>query len=91
MIGSLPRLHRWIIVLVCGVAGAALGAWVSNLAVEHAGYACGEVMLGVCIGSTLNLVPIIAGTALGLIAAIILVYNPHDPHRAVAVEQRTTD
>ena len=88
MIGSLPRLHRWIVVLVCGVAGAALGAWVSDLAAAHAGYSCHDVMLGVCIGSTLNLVPIVAGTALGLIAAVVLVYNPHDPHRAVA---RDTD
>lgn len=89
MIGSLPRLHRWIVVLVCGVAGAALGAWVSNLAAAHAGYACGEVMLGVCIGSTLNLVPIVAGTALGLVAAIVLVYDPHDPHRKVAIDGHT--
>jgi len=82
MFGSLPRLHRWIVVLVCGIAGAALGAWVSNLASARGGYACGDVLLGVCIGTTLNLLPLIAGLMLGLVSALILVYNPHDPHRS---------
>lgn len=87
MIGPLPRLHRWILRLVCAVAGAALGAWVSGLAAAQSGYVCTDVLLGVCIAPTLNLLPIIAGTALGLIAALILVYDPHDPHRTVSVDE----
>lgn len=87
MIGPLPRLHRWILLLVSGLAGAALGAWVSRLAAAQSDYACSEIMLGVCIGTTLNLLPIVAGTTLGLIAALILVYHPHDPHRPVATEK----
>jgi hypothetical protein len=87
MIGPLPRLHRWILLLVCALAGAALGAWVSLLAAAQSDYVCGEVLLGVCIAPTLNLLPIIAGTALGLIAGLILVYDPHDPHRTVAVDE----
>jgi hypothetical protein len=86
MIGPLPRLHRWVLFVVCAVGGAVLGAWVSGLAVAQSDYVCGEILLGVCIAPTVNLLPIIAGTALGLIAALILLYDPHDPDRTVAVD-----
>lgn len=84
MIGPLPRLHRWTLLLIGTVAGAALGAWVSKLAVGQSDYACTDVLLGVCIGPALNVLPIIAGIALGLLSTLILIYHPEDTRRAIS-------
>jgi hypothetical protein len=81
MFGSLPRMHRWVLVGVCGISGGLLGAWVSYVAVSRIPQNCADVLLGVCVVSSVNLVPIIAGVGLGLLGALLLVYNPEDPHR----------
>lgn len=88
MLGPLPRLHRWVVTLVGGLAGAAVGAWVSSLASAQSMYSCSDVLLGVCVAPAVNLLPVVGGLCLGLLAGLLLVYDPHDPHRVARERHR---
>ena len=81
MLGRLPRLHRWVLILCSALTGAGLGAWVSHWSVRGADYGCSDVLLGVCVAPTVNLVPLLVGAGLGLMGALWLVYQPDAPRR----------
>lgn len=81
MLGPLPRLHRWVLIGLSALTGAGLGAWVSHWSVAGADYGCSDVLLGFCVAPTVNLVPVLVGAALGLMAAVWLVYEPDEPRR----------
>lgn len=81
MLGPLPRLHRWVLVGLSVMSGAGLGAWVSHWSVASAEYGCSDVLLGVCVAPTVNLVPVLVGAGLGLMAALWLTYQPDEPRR----------
>lgn len=87
MLGRLPRLHRWVLIVLSALTGTSLGAWVSHWSISRSGYDCGDVLSGVCLAPTVNLAPVVVGTALGLMAAVWLVYEP-DPPRRVPIEKR---
>ncbi|MDP9444860.1 MAG: hypothetical protein M3P83_11165 [Actinomycetota bacterium] len=79
MLGPLPRLHRWMLLGVCAVTGAVLGAWLADRAATGASYSCSDVLAGVCLAPTVNLVPVLAGLALGLLVAFVLGSRPQRP------------
>lgn len=81
MLGPLPRLHRWVLVALSAVMGAGLGAWVSHWSLRTADFGCTDVLLGVCVAPSVNLLPVLAGTALGLMTAVWLVHQPDTPRR----------
>ncbi len=76
MLGHLPRLHRWIITVVCTIAGAAVGALVSYRALSAQPITCADVLTGTCVAPGVNLIPVIAGAVLGLLTALFLTYAP---------------
>jgi len=75
MFGRLPRLHRFVLFTLSAFAGAGLGAWISHWPTRGAGLAPG-----------LDVVPLVAGAAVGLMVAAWLVGEPHEPRR-VPVER----
>jgi hypothetical protein len=81
MFGRLPRLHRCVLFTLSALAGAGLGAWVSHWSLGGADQACSDAMLGVCVAPGVNAVPLVAGAALGLMIAVWLVSEPHEPRR----------
>lgn len=81
MLGPLPRLHRWVLVALSTFTGMGLGAWVSHWSVRGADYGCSDVLLGVCLMPDVNLLPVLVGAGLGLMAAVWLVYQPDEPRR----------
>ncbi len=76
MLGPLPRLHRWVLIALSTLTGSGLGAWVSHWTISTSDFTCGDVLLGVCVMPEVNLVPVLVGAGLGLMAAIWLVYQP---------------
>jgi len=87
VLGRLPRLHRWVLMICSALCGTGLGAWVSYWSLQRSGYSCTDVMLGVCIAPGVNLVPVLVGTGVGLMAAVWLTYQP-DPPRHLPVDSR---
>ncbi|HEX2175042.1 MAG TPA: OapA N-terminal domain-containing protein [Nocardioidaceae bacterium] len=81
MLGRLPRLHRWVLIVLSALTGSGLGAWVSHWTVRTSEFGCGDVLLGVCLMPDVNLLPVLVGTGLGLMGAIWLVYEPDQPRR----------
>lgn len=81
MLGRLPRMHRWALIVVSTLTGAGLGAWVSHWSVSRADSGCTDVLAGVCVAPSVNLIPVLAGGALGLATSLWLVYEPDRPRR----------
>jgi hypothetical protein len=81
MLGRLPRLHRWVLIALSALTGSGLGAWVSHWSIGGSGYSCTDVLLGVCVAPNVNLVPVLVGTGLGLMAAVWMTYQPDQPRR----------
>jgi hypothetical protein len=70
MFGRLPRLHRFVLFTLSAFAGAGLGAWVSHWS-----------MRGTYLAPGVDAGPLVAGAALGLMVAVWLVSEPHEPRR----------
>ena len=87
MLGRLPRLHRWVLMCCSTLCGTGLGAWVSYWSLQRSGYSCTDVLLGVCLAPGVNLIPVLVGTGVGLMAAVWLTYQP-DPPRHLPVDSR---
>jgi hypothetical protein len=81
MLGRLPRLHRWVLILLSTLTGAGLGAWVSHWSLRTSDYGCADVLLGVCVAANVNLLPVLLGGGLGFLAAVWLVTPPDEPRR----------
>jgi hypothetical protein len=81
MFGRLPRLHRWVLVVLSMLTGTGLGAWVSHWSLRGADYSCTDVLVGICLAPSVNLVPVLVGAGLGLMAAVWLTYQPDQPRR----------
>lgn len=81
MFGRLPRLHRFVLFTLSALAGAGLGGWVSHWSMISADRACSDAALGACVAPGIDAVPLVAGAALGLMVAVWLVSEPHEPRR----------
>lgn len=81
MLGRLPRMHRWVLIVLSALTGSGLGAWVSHWSVAGSEYGCSDVLLGVCVMPEVNLIPVLVGAGLGLMAAVWLIYQPDQPRR----------
>ena len=81
MLGPLPRLHRWVLVALSVLTGTSLGASVSHWSLRASDYSCSDVLLGACVAPDVNLMPVLAGACLGLMAAVWLTYQPDQPRR----------
>lgn len=81
MLGRLPRLHRWMLIILSAISGSGLGAWVSHWSIQGSDFSCTDVLLGVCVMPEVNLVPVLVGAGLGLMAAVWLTYQPDEPRR----------
>jgi hypothetical protein len=79
--GRLPRLHRWVLAALSVLAGCGLGAWVSHWSIRGSDFACTDVLLGVCLAPDVNVVPVLVGAGLGLMAAVWLTYQPDAPRQ----------
>jgi hypothetical protein len=80
MLGRLPRLHRRVLVVLSTLSGAGLGAWVSHWSLRGAESTCSDVLAG-CVPAAVDPLPVLVGAALGLMAAVWLVYQPQEPRR----------
>jgi hypothetical protein len=81
MLGPLPRLHRWVLIGLSALSGAGLGAWVSHWTLHTTGYGCSDMLMGICVLPQVSLLPVLVGTALGLMVALWMVYQPDEPRR----------
>jgi hypothetical protein len=81
MLGRLPRLHRWVLIFLSTLTGSGLGTWVSHWSLRTSDYGCADVLLGVCVMPSVNLLPVLVGAGLGLMVSVWLVYEPEKPRR----------
>jgi ethanolamine transporter EutH len=72
MLGPLPTLHRFVLVLAALVVGIGIGFWLGAMP---------EIALNLRVG-------VLAGTAAGLAAAFVLVHDFHQRQARPARERR---